>query len=386
MNAHYDVIVVGLGGIGSAVVFQVAARGKRVLGLEQFTAAHDRGSSHGESRIIRQAYFEDPSYVPLLRRAYELWEALERDSQTSLLTLTGGLFLGALASTIVTGSRLSAEMHGLPHEVWTAQEIRRRFPVFAPPPHFVGVYEKRAGLLQPEKAILAHLNLAERHGATLHFQEGVTAWEDAPSGEIRVTTVHGSYTADKIIFTAGAWTPRLLARLGLPLRVMRVVIHWFRPRAAAAAFALDRLPVHIWQKDDGISFYSFPALGDPTRVGVKVAFHDYEWHETTADTAERAVTEAEVQAMRACLETYIPALAGDVVASKTCLYTLTPDEHFVVGLHPLMPHVVLGAGYSGHGFKFAGVMGEILADLALEGQTRHPIQLFDMQRFGIGAS
>ena len=382
MIPEFDVIVTGLGAMGSAAASHLAGRGARVLGLERFTPAHDQGSSHGRSRIIRQAYFEHPAYVPLLLRAYELWEQLEHDAGRRLLTLTGGLMIGPPDSPVVTGSIRSAQEHSLPYAVLDAAEIHRRFPPFNPGPEVVALYETRAGVLDPEECIRAQIELAARRGAALHFEEPALAWEAAPSGDrVRVTTAHAAYEAARLVLAPGAWAPALLADLGLPLVAERQVLYWFEPTGDAEVFLPERFPIWIWEVSPDLDLYGFPAQAGPPG-GVKVAFYRTgEEGFCTPETIDRAVHPAEVERMRAALAASLPALNGELRATLTCMYTNTPDQHFVIGAHPRYPQVVIASPCSGHGFKFASVIGEILADLVLDDATRHPIGLFDVNRF-----
>ncbi|MDO8680340.1 MAG: N-methyl-L-tryptophan oxidase [Acidobacteriota bacterium] len=384
--ASFDVIVIGLGGMGSAAAAHLAARGQRVLGLEQYQPAHALGSSHGRSRVIRLAYFEHPSYVPLLLRAYELWEQLERDSGRSLLTITGGLMIGTPDSDVVSGSLRSARAHGLAHELLDAAEIRRRFPPFTPQPGEVALYEERAGVLRPESAIHAHLEQANRHGAELRFDERVLDWRAQPSGEVEVRTTRGSHTAARLVLAPGAWAPEMFHLPLLPLEIERQVLYWFAPPGGTAPFAPERFPIYIWDRGEGVQFYGFPAEAPHKEVPydrVKVAFfRTGGGARCTADTIDRVVHPDEVGAMRDALAPCIPLLsAGNLVETVTCMYTLTPDHHFVIGPHPNHPQVVIASPCSGHGYKFATVVGEILADLAIDGTTRHPIDLFSPRRF-----
>jgi sarcosine oxidase len=384
MTAGYDVIVVGLGAMGSATAHELARRGRRVLGLERFTPAHDRGSSHGHSRIIRQAYMEHPDYVPLLLRAYELWARIERDSSQRLLTITGGLMIGPADSAVVAGSLRSAQEHGLAHEMLDAVEIRRRFPPFNASPETIALYAPNDGMLAPEASIRAFLGQAARLGAELHFEEPLLSWEPTPSGGVRVTTGRGVYEAERLVITAGAWAPELLAGLKLPLEVERQVLYWFEPVGGLAPFLPERFPIYIWEVRPGIDLYGFPAQAGPPG-GVKVAFYRLEEQGIcTPETIDRAVYPHEVAHMRATLAECLPALNGELRATATCMYTNTPDQHFAIGLHPHQPQVVLASPCSGHGFKFASVIGEVLADLALDGATRLPIGLFDIARFATG--
>ncbi len=374
-----NVIVIGLGGMGSAAAYHLARRGQQVIGLERFTPAHDRGSSHGRSRIIRQAYFEDPAYVPLLLRAYELWEELQRTSSEPLLTITGGLMIGRANSQVVSGALRSAQMHNLPHELLDAADIRRRFPPLNVSNDEVALYEAHAGFLDPEATVRAHLDQAARHGADLHFNEPVTAWETTPGGGVRVTTPQGVYEAERAVIAPGAWAPRLLADLALPLTVERQALYWFEPVGGRAPFSAGRFPIYIWEDAGGDALYGFPAQDGPPG-GVKVAFF-YRGHPTDPDRVDRMVHPEEIAEMRAALAQRIPSLNGALVATATCLYTLTPDHHFIIAPHPHMPQVIVASPCSGHGYKFASVIGEILADLAMTGNTCHPIALFDPARF-----
>jgi sarcosine oxidase len=272
LNA-YDVIVLGLGGMGSAAAYHLAARGQRVLGLEQFSPPHDRGSSHGRTRVIRQAYFEHPAYVPLLLRAYEHWKLLEQVTDQQLLLLPGGLMMGSPNSEVVSGSITSARQHGLPHEVLDVTDIRRRVPQFRIRDDTVGVFEAAAGLVFCERAVSAHLDAASRAGAVLQFNEPVLGWHATADGSgVTVTTARGRYSATQLVITPGPWAPQLLSDLGIPLLVERQVLFWFQPPGGVDAFTPNRFPIYIWQRDDGATPYGFPSL-DGTAGGVKIAFY-----------------------------------------------------------------------------------------------------------------
>ena len=354
----FDVIVIGLGGMGSAAAAHLAKRGKRVLGLDQFTPPHDKGSSHGKNRVIRQAYYEDPSYVPLLLRAYELWDEL------GLLTRTGGLMIGRPESEVVAGSLRSARQHNLPHELLDAAQIRQRFLAFTPSNETVAVFEANAGFVRPEAAVQAHLDRAARLGATLRFDEKVTDL----SG-VTVTTTRGKYEAGKFVITAGPWVTDFVK---LPVTVERQVQFWFEP-----ARDLGQMPIWIWETEDGLHPYGLPAMDG----SVKVAMHDHSPRRVcTPDTIDRVVHEEEVEAMRACLRDRIPALAGRLVDAKTCLYTSTADGHFILDRHPSYDNVLVVSPCSGHGFKFTPVIGEIVAHLVVDGRTCHSIELFRLAR------
>ena len=376
----YDVIVVGLGGMGSATACELAGRGKKVLGLERHARGHDRGSSHGGSRLIRQAYFEDPAYVPLVLRAYELWRRLEAETGRELMTLCGGLMLGRRGSHVLEGSLLSAREHDLPCEILEAQDVRRRFPVLAPDHETVALYESSAGFIDPGAAMDAQLGLASDLGAELLFEEPLVSWEAADSGDrVRVETPEAVYEAERLVLAPGAWAPSLLAGLDLPLEPERRVICWFEPEGGAEPFLPGNFPVFIWEPEDGNTFTCFPLVEGER--GVKSVFFRAGGVPCDPDTLDRTVRDDEIEFVRGYLEAYVPALAGRCISTDVCMYTNTPDEHFVLGLHPDHPQVSFASPCSGHGYKFATVIAEILADLATEGVTRHPIEMFSPNRF-----
>ncbi|GAA2839764.1 N-methyl-L-tryptophan oxidase [Crossiella cryophila] len=373
----YDVIVIGLGGMGSAAAYHLAARGSRVLGLDRFGPAHSNGSSHGGSRIIRQSYFEDPAYVPLLLRSYELFDKLANDSGRDVLTVTGGVMIGRPDCLTVAGSKLSAETWNLPHEMLDAMEIRRRFPTLTPAADEVALYEQKAGFVRPEATVGAHLDLADKAGAELHYHEPVLDWTSTATG-VRVRTAAGEYTAAKLVICPGAWAPRLLADLGIPFVIERQVQYWFNPTGGLAPFQPEVHPIYIWEAADGIQAYGFPASDGPDG-GAKVAF--FRGGQTcTPETIDRTVHPHEIEAMRRQMLPRIPSLPGEFQRAATCMYTNTADEHFVIATHPAHERVTVACGFSGHGFKFVPVVGEILADLALTGTTAHPIDLFRPER------
>ena len=369
----HDVIVVGLGGMGSAAAHRLAARGLRVLGLDRHPPAHDRGSSHGGSRITRQAYFEDPAYVPLLRRAGELWDSVAQESGRHLVDWCGGVILGRPEGRTVSGSLGSARHWGLEHELLDAAAVRSRFPTLRPGDRDVALVERRAGSVHPEESVRAHLDLAARHGADLRHGETVLGWAATGAG-VRVRTDRGTHQADRLVLAPGAWAPQLLASLGVPMQVERYVQFWFAP-PDPAAFAGH--PVYIWEGPGGRQFYGFGLGPDGT---VKIAF--FRGGEPCDPAGiDRTVHPGEVEEIRAFAAPHVPDAVARFVRAKTCMYTCTPDHHFVLGPHPWHPRVTVACGFSGHGFKFVPVVGEILADLVTTGSTAHPIDLFDPARF-----
>jgi sarcosine oxidase len=378
---RYDTIVVGLGGMGSAAAYHIARRGKRVVGLEQFTLAHDRGSSHGRSRITRQAYFENPAYVPLLGRANELFAQLQRESGMRLMEITGGLMLGPPDGGVVKGTLASARAHGLPHEVLEAAEVRKRFPQFSVDDGKIGVLDKVAGALFPEDCIRAHAAAATQAGAQLRWQEPLVSWK-ATGDSVEVKTAQGTYVAGNLVLCAGSWMGDLLADLKVPLSVERNVLYWFRPTTDIANFTPDKFPVFIIEYEPGKVFYGFPALADD---GVKVARHHTGVACTPTDI-QREVNQDEIREARGILERNLPTVNGELLSATTCMYTNTPDGHFIIDRHPAHPNVIVASPCSGHGFKFTAVVGEVLADLACDGQTKHPIDFFRLRRFTLTSS
>lgn len=378
----YDAIVLGLGGMGSAAAFHLARRRRRVLGIEQFTSPHDRGSSHGATRVIRQAYFEHPGYVPLLKRAYELWAELEGRSGRRLVQLPGGLMMGPRDSAVVAGSLRSAREHGLPHEMLDAEALRRRYPQFRVSDDTLALFEGTAGLVWSEAAIQAHLDAAVAEGAELRFEEPVVRWEAEGGGAgVVVETGCGVYHAEQLVITPGPWAPQVLASWGLPLEVTRQVLFWLQPPGGVGAYLPERFPIYIWQRNEAEEIYGFPAVDGP-EGGVKVAFFHEPGHEVvTPETVDRSIRRVDEEWLRAAVREFLPGLDGAVVRAKVCLYTTTPDRHFIVSRHPHHSQVSVACGFSGHGYKFCSVMGEILADLAMGRRPEFDLGLFDPGRF-----
>jgi len=328
------------------------------------------GSSHGKSRIIREAYFEDPRYVPLVRRAFENWEEIEQLSGRRVFERTGGLMLGPPESKVVRGTLASAKVHQLAHEVLSAEEIAERFPGIRPTDGMIGVVEPRAGVLEPENAVRASLELAARYGATLVTDTRVLGWHH-DRDSVRVITERETYDSDTLVIAAGAWTRELLPGLDIPLVVERQVVNWFRPSVPTNLFAADKFPVVICEFAPGHFWYAFPDRGE----GVKLAIH-HDGATVEAETVNRTVQPEETEYVRALLRTFLPAADGPVIETSVCLYTNTPDEHFVIDSHPAHRNVQIVSACSGHGFKFASAIGEIVAERILNGATTLDIESF----------
>jgi sarcosine oxidase len=374
MNRSYDVIIAGLGAMGSAAAYHLAKRKCHVLGIDRFTPPHDFGSSHGQSRIIREAYFEHPVYVPLVQRAYELWTELEKGSPQKLFQQTGGVMVGPPDGVLVKGAKYSADVHHLSYEMLTVTDLHDRFPAFRPSEEMVGLWEPRAGVLFPEKCIEAHLELARCGGAKLHFDEMVTGWQ-AHSDGVLVNTNKGSYQAERLLLTAGAWMSTLLRDLNLPLIVNRQVLLWFNPTSNKENFLPDRFPIFIFEYGDDRHFYGFPDLGSC----VKIAIH-HQGETADPDNLRREVDHQEVERVRELLHRFIPDADGALLNTAVCMYTNTADFHFLIDTHPVYPQVLIASPCSGHGFKFSTAIGETLADLLIEGRSRFDLNMFQLKR------
>ena len=374
--AGFHVAVIGLGATGGAALYHLARRGLRAVGIEQFTPGHDRGSSHGETRIIRLSYFEHPSYVPLVRAAIPLWRALEREAGQSLLQVTGIVELGAPEGELIVGTLRAAREHALPHEVLDATAVTRRFPALRVPADFVGVFQPDGGILAAEPAVRAHAALAEAAGAELRTGEAVRALESSPDG-VRIVTDRGAIVADQAIVAAGPWVKALLPGLSVPIRVTRQVMGWFAP-TDPTLFTPERCPAFMIETASGI-FYGFPAGPKP---GIKFAKHGHVNEAVDPAASVRPPSGSDETLLRGALAAHVPAANGRVLDARTCLYTMAPDGDFILDRLPGAPAVLVASPCSGHGFKFAPVIGEILADLATAGATRHDISRFRLSRFG----
>ncbi len=371
MSTVVDVIVAGLGAMGSATAAALARRGARVLGFDRFRPPHDRGSSHGESRVIRAAYFEHPLYVPLVRAAYRHWRELESRSGRDLLLETGVLLVGEPSSELIAGARQSSQEHAVPCESLSHDELRRRYPVLTPAEDAVGLLEPGGGVLFPEACIEAFLAEAQASGADLRFDQPLVSFR-ATGDAVEVTTGRGTYSAGRLLLAGGAWMPELVP--SLPLAVERQVLHWFeapdpRPFAPAA------FPVFLIEEAGGTLWYGIPDFGH----GLKVALHHH-GAPITADTLDRAVHDRDVEPVRRLLRQRLPAADTAPSRSAVCMYTNTPDSHFLIDQHPQAPRVLVASACSGHGFKFASVLGELLADRLTETPSALDLEPFKLDR------
>ena len=389
---RYDTLVLGLGAMGSAALYQLAKRGQKAAGIDQFSPPHALGSSHGDTRVTRLAIGEGAHYTPLVMRSHELWREIERETSRDLLTTTGGLIISSRSTT----SRMhvqdffgttvaAAERYGIAHEILDAHAIRQRFPQFNISDDEIGYYEHEAGFLRPEACVAAQLALAEKYGAAIHRNEAVLGFEEAGTG-VTVRTDKDTYAADRLIVSAGAWLPQLIgSKYAQPFKVRRQLLFWFAARGPITPFKLGNFPIYIWElqgRDQAI--YGFPAI-DGESGGVKVATQQYET-ETTPDSVDRTVSAAEIRAMHDYIAPYLPGFSDRCVKAVVCLYTMTPDAEFVIDTHPGMPRVIVASPCSGHGFKHSAAIGEALSELVVDGKSRLDLSAFKFSRFNATAS
>jgi sarcosine oxidase len=384
----FDTIVLGLGAMGSAAVYQLAKRGNKVLGIDRFTPPHAHGSTHGDTRITRLAIGEGAQYTPLAIRSHVIWREVERETGTTLLTTVGGLIISSGATRAVThvedffaNTLAAAKRFAIDHEVLDAREIRRRFPQFNVRDDEVGYFERDAGFLRPEECVRAQLSLASRHGAAIHVEETVRGFDATPSG-VEVSTDRATYSAGRLIVAAGPWLARWLgADRASHFKIYRQTLFWFDLRGPVGAFERDRFPVFIWElqgKPQGI--YGFPAIDGPAG-GLKVATEHF-GRTTTPDTVDRNVTDGEKSAMyENYVAPYLPAVSDTCLRATTCLYTVTPDFGFVIDAHPEFERVLVASPCSGHGFKHSAAIGEALAEQVVDGASRLDLRPFRWSRF-----
>ena len=371
----YDAIVIGVGGMGSAAVYHLARRGLQVLGLEKHAIPHEMGSSHGYSRMIRYTLQEHPSYVPLVRRSYELWHEMEETAGEELMVTTGSIRAGAPDSPFFLNAQEACDLHSIPYEILTASEVNKRFPGYRFPEEISSVYQADGGFLLPERCIVTHVQAAERAGADVHSQETVLDWEVRGDG-VQVRTDRDTYTAGRLVVTAGPWAANLVPELAAYAVPERQVMGWFQPKRPEL-YTAEIFPVFGVFTEEG-RYYGFPSHAVP---GFKIGRAHHLLQKVDPDAIDREVHPEDEDILRQAVNRYFPLAAGKLLDGKTCMYTNTPDEHFMIGTLAGQPQVSVAAGFSGHGFKFASVIGEIMADLAQNGATEHDINLFRLDRF-----
>lgn len=380
MDKGYDAIVIGLGGMGSAALYHLAKRGLKALGIDRYEPPHATGSSHGLTRIIRLAYYEDLSYVPLLRRAYELWAGLEAEYGERVFFQTGSIDMGPADSAVFSGSLQSCIENDFAHDVLDSKALSRRFPGYKMPAETMAVYQPQGGLLAPERCISACLELAKAQGAEIHFGERALGWDILADERVQAWTDAGRYVAEKLVICGGAWASKLAPQLGGIAVPERQALIWLEPKRADW-FQLDSFPVWNAQVEEG-RYYGLPEF-NPTgdTPGMKLGRYHHLDESCDPDTVNRELNPADEAILRGFAERYMPDGAGKTLDMVVCLFTNTPDEHFLLDTLPDAPQVSVAAGFSGHGFKMASVIGEVMADLAQAGETSHDIALHRLSRF-----
>ena len=372
---RYEVAVVGLGGMGAAALAHFSRRGVRAIGLERFERLHENGASHGETRIIRKAYAEGPSYVPLLQRTYELWHQLEKESRRKLLDLVGILIVGTPEQEGISGALRSARQYDLPLDVYDAAQIARRFPGTLPHADEIGLLERQAGIVFPESALDAHLEVAAARGAEMRFCTRVLNWEKYDGVHRLSLDDDSEIEAVRVVICPGMWARELLADLDLPLRIQRNVQVWFEP--TTAHYDRGVFPTFFLERPE----FPAPLYGFPTIDGaLKAALHRF-GDSADPERPDRRIRDSDVTTVGTTLEQWMEGAAGSYARARVCMYTLTPDGNFIIDTHPKDASITIACGFSGHGYKFCPVVGEIVADLALEGGTRYDIGFLGIKRF-----
>lgn len=378
MSVIYDAIVLGLGGVGSSTLYHLAASGANVLGIEQFHLAHDRGSSHGETRAIRKAYFEHPSYVPLIQRGYENWRKLEERSGKKLLFEQGLIEIGPPDGPLIAGLESACQQNALSLEEISAVRFHERFPGFELPGYCKCLYEPDGGYLLVEDCVAAYCEVAAGVGAHIACETKVVSWT-TQGGKVQVQTDKGEFWGERLVIAAGAWASRLLGNVDVEMQVKRKHLHWYSvPRDAYSA--KDGSPVFFYETPTGY-YYGFPSLSDDSQGMIKVAEHSYGEVIESPDQLSRSIDGEEQARIEEFLGEYLGLKEFDPVKHQVCMYTVSPDEHFILDEHPEFPQVHFAAGLSGHGFKFASVLGEVLADLSLHGRTKQDVKFLSLSRF-----
>ncbi|MDA0658094.1 MAG: N-methyl-L-tryptophan oxidase [Planctomycetota bacterium] len=374
MRQHYDTIVVGCGGIGSAALYHLARRGRKVLGIDRFGLAHDRGSSHGSTRVIRMAYYEHPDYVPLLQRAYQLWDDLEIEAGNRLFFRVGVMQTGAPDGEVVPGILESARQYQLPVERLTREQSCDRFPLFQVPAGFEVVYEQNAGYLLVEDCVRAHGQLAQRHGADWLSPCSVTQIVSEERA-VKVVSQEGVFTCDSLVVAGGPWATELLREFKLPLQVVRKPLYWFPTRDQR--YEPSRCPIFVFEVDQKF-FYGFPQHDSR---GIKMAQH---FGGTVIDDPTNLARDVDANEQAEITDfagRYLHGIDFPFSEHAVCMYTVTPDKHFIVDRQATDPRIVFACGMSGHGFKFASVIGEVLSELSIDGAAKLPIDFLRLDRF-----
>ena len=385
--SFFETIVIGLGAMGSATVYQLAKKGNKVLGIDQFSPPHKLGSTHGDTRITRQAIGEGREFVPLSLRSYEIWEDLERQTGNELLTMTGGLMLGNATGNVLHGSSNflqttieTAKEFNISHKIFSAGELRTRFPQFHIKDSYIGYYEEKAGFLRPERCIETQTGLARQFGAAIHLNEKVRQVFPLSNDSVEVRTDQGIYRADKLVVSAGSWMSQFFPEYDRLFKVYRQVLYWFDIEGSITPFLPENFPVFIIVGDSENGIYGFPAIDGP-EGGLKVAFEEYV-SETTPEKVNREVSQKEIdEAYHKYIAKHLPNLKNKCVKAVSCLYTVTPDGKFILDTHPQFPQIIIASPCSGHGFKHSAAIGEALSELVIDGKSHFDLEAFKIDRF-----
>lgn len=371
---RYDAIVVGVGGMGSAAVYRLAERGLDVLGIERFDVPHTHGSSHGSTRIVRLTQPEDPTYVPLARAAYDNWDELERKTGRDLITTTGSIHASSPDDDLFADAKRSVEAHDIEHAILTGREVHERFPGYDLPSEYRAVYQPDGGFVDCEQAVIAHVEAAHAEGATIRARERLLDWRETNDG-VRLKTDKGVYEADDVVFATGAWTGDILPDLGFDLTPVRRIMAWLQPEKPEQ-FDSENFPVFSVAGDEGDG-YGFPIHDVP---GFKIGREPSLPNAVHPDGMTQEPTMVEEELHRNLAEAYFPDGCGPTLRLRTCVYTKSADGHFVLGPHPNHDAVHVAAGFTGHGFKFTAIVGEILADFVINGDTDYTLDLHRIER------
>lgn len=380
MNNQFDAVVVGAGGVGSAAAYYLSKAGKKVLLLEQFELNHQNGSSYGHSRVIRYTY-NNPIYINLMRDAYPLWFALQKEAGEQLYVKTGGLDFGFPDTPTFQALKTSMDTAGLDYEHLDKTDIAQRYPQFALDDGMEGLFQSEAGLLRTSRCVLAHTRLAQERGAVVKDQTPVVKITPTEQG-VEVHTNIEVYGCDRIVLTAGSWAKGLLADQGidLPLKIMPCQLGFYAPKKPTD-FVPGKFPVFFAHMNGNYGEMPYGIPHEDPSIGIKLTtFYGWDTVEKPSEV-DYTPSQAWTERIQAWAKQYIPDAAGPLMSTRRCLYTLTPEKHFIVDQHPGHPQVVIGAGFSGHGFKFTTLMGKMLADLAVDGATPHDTSLFKVTRF-----
>lgn len=381
---HFDVIVIGVGSMGAPACYHLARNGHKVLGIEQFDISHDQGSHAGQSRIIRMAYFEHPDYVPLLQRSYENWKSLEKQTKAKVFENCGLAYFGRPDSDFIKGIKKSSELYDVPIARSSPDKAKSLFPAFSVPDDFEVIYEPNAGFIAPERAILLYTQLAMENGATIKTRTRVQQWKQE-GGKISVQTDGGTYSCNRLVISAGAWATKVIPNFKPRLKVTKQMLAWVSPKNWDS-FELGKFPCWILEDPERGSYYGFPILpperfGGP--LGLKLAHH-FPGEVSDPDKVNRNVTAGTEDDIRYVLEKYMPSAQASILSLKSCLYTTTTDENFILDFLPgFNKQVVVACGFSGHGFKMSSGIGEVLADMSMKGKTDLPVGFLGMGRAGL---